>query len=106
VALGVGGFLAWPHVKPLLPSAQKVVLDVVKQRPPSEPAPIIINSQPEGARVRINGEDKGQTPLVMDNEFPSGMEVPVEVSLPGYKPWKATLSGSAPAQFDVRLQKR
>jgi eukaryotic-like serine/threonine-protein kinase len=104
--LVVGGIMAWPHLQRMLPSAQRLVRDAMRERPPATPAPLIVTSQPDGARVRINGEERGTTPLVMDNDFPPGAEVSMEVTLPGYKPWKGTFTGSAPAQFDLRLQKR
>ena len=62
--------------------------------------------QLSGARVLVGGEDKGTTPLLMDNEYPQGAEIRIELNLKGYKPWKDTFPGSAPAQFDVRLQKQ
>ena len=46
------------------------------------------------------------TPLVMDNDYPPGLEIPFEVTLRGYKPWKGTFVGRAPGQFEVALQKR
>jgi eukaryotic-like serine/threonine-protein kinase len=62
-------------------------------------------SQPAGARVLVEGVDQGQTPLVMDNTYPPG-SVSVQLTLPGYKPWKGTFTGGTPATLDVRLQKR
>jgi serine/threonine-protein kinase len=56
--------------------------------------------------VVIGGQDKGTTPLLMDNDYPLGEEIPLELTLRGYKPWKSTFPGNAPAQFDVRLQKQ
>ena len=104
-ALVAGGFFALPHLKPLLPGAQRVVRSAFSTTP-SKPPPLIINSEPPEARVLVNGQDKGTTPLLMDNDYPPGEEIPFEVTLRGYKPWKGTFTGSAPARFDVRLQKR
>ncbi|WP_269744449.1 serine/threonine-protein kinase [Stigmatella aurantiaca] len=64
-----------------------------------------IESHPEGARVLVEGVDQGKTPLVMDNTYPPG-EVSVQLTLPGYKPWKGTFTGGAPATLDARLQRR
>ncbi|MFL5347064.1 MAG: protein kinase domain-containing protein [Hyalangium sp.] len=104
-ALAAGGFLAWPYLVPLLPRAESVVRSALTETP-SKPPPLIINSQPAGARVVINGQDKGTTPLLMDNDYPPGQEITFEVTLRGYKPWKGSFIGRAPGQFEVELQKR
>jgi serine/threonine-protein kinase len=100
-----GGYFARPHLQRLLPGAQRVVRSAFSTTP-SKPPPLIINSEPPAARVVVNGQDKGTTPLMMDNDYPPEEEISVEVTLRGYKPWKSTFSGNAPARFDVRLQKR
>ncbi|MBN1205501.1 MAG: protein kinase [Myxococcaceae bacterium] len=104
-ALVAGGLWAWPRRESLLPSAQQAVRGALTSAP-SSPPPLIVGSEPTGARVRVNGQDMGTTPLVMDNDFPPGEEIPLEVTLRGYKPWKSTFIGSAPAQFEVELEKR
>lgn len=104
--LGVAGYFALPHAQRLLPGAREAVRNTLGSSTTIELPPLIIRSQPEGAHVRVDGVDKGTTPLMMDNEYPQGVEIPVQVSLPGYKPWKGTFTGGAPAQFDVRLHKR
>lgn len=104
-ALVAGGFLAWPHLAPLLPRAERVVRGALTANP-TKPPPLIISSQPSGARVVIDGKDKGTTPLLMDNDYPPGEEISFEVTLRGYKPWKGSFIGNAPGQFDVDLQKR
>ncbi|KFE59787.1 serine/threonine-protein kinase [Hyalangium minutum] len=102
--LGAGGFFAWPHVQRLLPSAERAMRGALSE--PSKPPPLVINSEPSGARVVLGGEDKGTTPLLMDNNYPPGEEITVELTLKGYKPWKSTFPGNAPAQFDVELRKQ
>jgi serine/threonine protein kinase len=104
-ALVAGGLWAVPHLQGLLPSAQMVVRTTLATAP-TKPPPLIINSQPGGAHVWVNGQDKGTTPLVMDNDYPPGEDISFEVTLHGYKPWRGTFTGNAPARFDVRLQKR
>jgi serine/threonine-protein kinase len=104
-ALVAGGYFALPHLQRLLPSAQRVVRGAFSTTP-SKPPPLIINSEPASARVVVNGQDKGTTPLLMDNDYPPGEEISFEVTLRGYKPWKGTFTGNEPARFDVRLQKR
>jgi serine/threonine-protein kinase len=104
-ALGAGGFFALPQLQRLLPSAQRVVSNAFSISP-SKPPPLIINSEPAEALVVVNGQDKGTTPLVMDNDYPPGEEISVELTLRGYKPWKGTFIGNAPAQFEVRMQRQ
>jgi serine/threonine-protein kinase len=104
--IGTAGFFALPHLQRLLPGAQEAVRSTLGSSSTIELPPLVVRSQPEGANVRIDGVDKGTTPLVMDNEYPQGAEISVQVSLPGYKPWKGTFAGGAPAQLDVKLQKR
>jgi serine/threonine-protein kinase len=104
-ALGAGVFFALPYLQPLLPRAERVVRGAFSETP-LKPPPLVINSEPTGARVVVSGQDKGTTPLLMDNDYPPGEEIPLELTLRGYKPWKGTFPGNAPAQFDVRLQKQ
>jgi serine/threonine-protein kinase len=103
--LVAGGFLARPYLGRMVPRAENVVRGALTEAP-SKPPPLIIGSVPAGARVVINGQDKGTTPLMMDNDYPPGQEISFEVTLRGYKPWKGSFIGSAPGQFEVELQKR
>ncbi len=104
--LGAAGYFALPHLQRLLPGAHEAVRGTLDPSSVIELPPLVVRSQPEGAQVRIDGVDKGTTPLMMDNEYPQGVEISVQVSLPGYKPWKGTFAGGAPAQLDAKLQKR
>lgn len=67
---------------------------------------LTINSQPAGATVYIDGAELGTTPLMMDNIYPAGRNIPVRLTLPGHKPWKGTFVGGQPSSLDVRLEKR
>ncbi|WP_224365128.1 serine/threonine protein kinase [Hyalangium versicolor] len=104
-ALAAGVFFGRPYLGRLLPSAEQAVRGAL-ERTPSKPPPLIIGSKPSGARVTVNGEDKGTTPLMMDNDYPAGQEISFEVTLRGYKPSKGSFIGRAPGQFEVELQKR
>ena len=104
--IGAAGFFALPHLERLVPGAQDAVRSTLGSGSTIELPPLVIRSQPEGATVRVDGVDKGTTPLVMDNEYPQGAEISVQVSMPGYKPWKGTFTGGAPATLDAKLQKR
>jgi serine/threonine protein kinase len=104
--IGAAGFFALPHLQRLLPGAQDAMRSTLGASSTIELPPLVIRSQPEGATVRVDGVDRGTTPLVMDNEYPQGTEISVQVSMPGYKPWKGTFTGGAPATLDAKLQKR
>lgn len=65
---------------------------------------LTITSTPEGATVSVGGEELGTTPLSMDNTFPRG-PVPVQLTLPGYKPWKATFQGGEPVMLEAQLKR-
>ena len=47
-------------------------------------------SEPEGAQVRINGAMAGKTPLTTQ-EYPAGLDMAVQVELPGYRRWEQTV---------------
>jgi serine/threonine-protein kinase len=66
---------------------------------------VSIQSQPEGATVTVGDTVLGTTPLVMDNTYPPGQEIPLKVTLPGYKPWKGTFTGGQPESLDIRLRR-
>ncbi len=51
------------------------------------PGMVFIDSIPAGAKVRIAGEEVGETPLMLGRAF-EGAFVPVEVRKAGYFPWK------------------
>lgn len=64
---------------------------------------LTITSTPSGATVSVGGEALGTTPLAMDNTFPRG-PVPVQLTLRGYKPWRATFQGGEPVVLEVPLE--
>lgn len=66
-------------------------------------APAIITSEPAGATVRVGGQKVGVTPWAGDNVWNG--ETPVELVLPGYKPWKGTLRGGEEVNLNARLTK-
>jgi serine/threonine-protein kinase len=63
-----------------------------------------IQSEPEGATVTVDGTVIGTTPLVVDNTYPA-QDIPVKVTLKGYKPWTGTFAGGEPVSLDVKLRK-
>jgi eukaryotic-like serine/threonine-protein kinase len=71
----------------------------------SAAAVVLINSEPSGAMVRVQGTEVGTTPWAADNLWGPG-PVEVEVSRPGYRTWSGSFRGGGAARLDVRLQKR
>lgn len=68
-------------------------------------APMLsIQSEPEGATVSVDGTVLGTTPLFIDNTFPQ-RDIPVQVTLEGYKPWTGTFTGGRPASLEMRLRR-
>lgn len=52
---------------------------------------ILIDSDPEGAKVRISGIDRSlRTPIRIQN-MKVGKTYKISVSLPGFKPWKKSI---------------
>lgn len=60
----------------------------------------IIMSEPAGATIVFNGQVVGTTPWAGDNRFGTK---PLELKLPGYKPWKGALPDSADAKISAQL---
>jgi serine/threonine-protein kinase len=63
-----------------------------------------IQSEPSGATVIVDGTVLGTTPLAVDNTFPA-QDIPVKVTLKGYKPWTGTFTGGDQVTLDVKLRK-
>ncbi|HLL54670.1 MAG TPA: serine/threonine-protein kinase [Myxococcaceae bacterium] len=77
------------------------------QRGLESPTPMLqLDSMPEGATVKINGEDVGRTPLFLDNVYPKGAQVEVKLFLPNHKVWTGTFTGGENANIEVKLTKR
>ncbi|MFY0529616.1 protein kinase domain-containing protein [Archangium gephyra] len=73
---------------------------------PKQSLPLLaIDSQPEGATVIVDGTEIGTTPIVLDNTYASGQDVPVQLTLKGHKPWKGTFIGGQPVDLHVRLKR-
>jgi eukaryotic-like serine/threonine-protein kinase len=94
-----GAVVALPYLKPLLARLRH---ELSARQPMST---LFITSQPEGATVTVDGTVLGTTPLALDNAYPP-QDIPVQVTLKGYKPWKGTFAGGQPASLEVKLLKR
>jgi serine/threonine-protein kinase len=93
-----GGVAAWPYLSRQLTSLRYSV------GPTPQLGVLSIQSEPEGATVTVDGAVLGTTPLVMDNTFPAG-DIPVKVTLKGYKPWTGTFVGAQPQSLQVKLRR-
>ncbi|WNG31969.1 protein kinase [Cystobacter fuscus] len=101
IVLGaVGGALwvAWPHARPLLAR-----LGATSGLAPHT-AILSIQSTPSGATVSVDGKVVGTTPLFIDNIYPE-QDIPVRLTLKGYKPWKGTFTGNQPESLDIQLKR-
>lgn len=67
------------------------------------PHAVVIISEPPGATVKIAGQAVGVTPWAGDNLWAD--DTPVVLELPGFKPWKGTLSGGREVHLKARLTK-
>ncbi len=63
-----------------------------------------IQTDPPGATVIVDGQEVGTTPLVIDNNYPH-QEIPLKLTLKGFKPWTGTFAGGQPESLDVRLRR-
>jgi hypothetical protein len=77
---------------------------VWKQGDATGPQPTVaVTTTPSGATVIVNGKDVGTTPWFADNTWQGA--VPVEVSLPGFRPWKGSFVGGSEQRVEVTLQR-
>lgn len=96
--LGAGG--AYLYFSPERMRVRLPSLGTVPQQ-----AILLITSEPDGARVKINGQVVGTTPYSQDNIYPEDAELKVEVSLRGYKPWTGTFRGGQSATLEAQLRR-
>jgi eukaryotic-like serine/threonine-protein kinase len=93
-----GGVVAWPHLSRQLDNLRS------SASPTRQVGMLSIQSEPSGATVSVDGAVLGTTPLMMDNTYPVG-DIPVKVTMKGYKPWTGTFSGGQPQSLDVKLRR-
>jgi serine/threonine-protein kinase len=97
--LVAGGLVvAWPHLT-------KVAITLRYKLGPKPPmTQLSIQTDPPGATVIVDGQEMGTTPLVIDNAYPR-QEIPLKLTLKGFKPWTGTFAGGQPESLDVRLRR-
>lgn len=66
--------------------------------------PVLITSEPPGARITVGGAAVGQTPWAGDNAWLGRQEV--VLTLEGYAPFRATLDGAQEVRIEARLRRR
>ncbi|MBI5496962.1 MAG: serine/threonine protein kinase [Deltaproteobacteria bacterium] len=97
--LAAGAWAAWPAPPP--PPAA-----VVAPPPPPKPPParvVLLQTEPDGARVTVAGTPRGEAPLNVS--VPPGAPVEVAVELAGYAVVRRTLShADAPETLLVKLE--
>jgi serine/threonine-protein kinase len=99
--MAVGGWRAWPLLKAMLPGTPEV-----QKRAPAAPTNILsLESVPEGATVLIGGKAVGETPLYLENVYPSE-DITVTLTKPGFKPWSGTFRGGKSASVHAPLRRR
>ncbi|MFN0063493.1 MAG: protein kinase domain-containing protein [Myxococcaceae bacterium] len=107
VMLGIvigGGVVAWPELKKRFPQFEKWLRPVENVVNPPTPS-LFIDSVPSGARVKIDGQPVGETPVVLDNVYPE-VDVPVEINLKGHETWKGTFRGRTAVELVPKLKRR
>ncbi len=68
------------------------------------PPPLEIRTQPPGAQVRLDGEFRGMTPVVLEGVEPDRLHM-LELSLLGKKPWQRSYqAGTLRGKLEVNLE--
>ncbi len=100
VLLAVAGGVAYATIGPrVLRSRMTAVVG-----PPEQPV-LTVLSEPDGAQVRIAGKVVGTTPLSQENLYPKGVELDVQVTARGYKPWTGKLRGGETVTLEANLRR-
>lgn len=98
-AIAIGAAVAFPR---LVPGLTRPIAMGPDPGPPT--AVLHIDSVPQGATVRINGQVVGETPLAIENVYPA-VDIPVQVSLNGYRSWKGKFKGGQESRVEAKLER-
>lgn len=97
----------WSHVEIIAPREQRGDPAKGEARSPFQGFAISVTSSPEGARVLVDGDEKGETPLAASVDCEPGREVQVSVEKAGYRAQRRAVRCRADAlvRLSVRLEK-
>lgn len=70
---------------------------------PTALPPLVIDSEPPGATISVNGKVLGQTPWAGENQWVGDNEL--VVSAPGFAPWRKKFHGRKELHFNVTLKR-
>lgn len=95
IALVVGALYLWGPLR-------RTFIDAL----PNDATPLLlIESEPSGASILVDGREIGTTPFSGDNLYPD-REIPFELRMKGYQSWKGTFRGAQDDRVDVDLIRR
>ena len=101
----VAGALGWGalHADSVLKALRRNA-DSAPATPAAPMSAISISSEPQGATVIVDGTKLGTTPMAVENVYPA-QDIPIQLTLRGYKPWKGTFRGGEPVVLDIQLKR-
>ena len=60
-----------------------------------------IDSQPSGAKIRIDGKNRGETPFLGNVDCRQGDKVEIEIEAKPYQPWRRELECRENGQLEI-----
>ena len=72
--------------------------------PSSPPPPMVVDSEPSGADIAVNGKHVGQTPWAGENGWAGDNEL--VITAPGFTPWKKKFQGHRETHLTATLKPR
>jgi PEGA domain len=97
----------WSHVEIIAPREQRGEPPSREAGSPFQGFAISVSSSPAGARVLVDGDEKGKTPLAASVDCEPGRDVQVSVEKAGYRAQRRAVRCRADAlvRLSVRLEK-
>jgi len=90
VVVNLSGYDEWETTVVVPATGTKVVAAVLDENEDKVTRGINVTTKPPGAKVLLDSNEKGVTPLTLNN-IAEGIHI-VELDYPGYKPWKSTVN--------------